>query len=98
MDNASFVDNTFIVNTLVERLGPWYSLCFQCIGESFAEVEIGSCLVTVEAEHHHASESILKCDFHPSTDRSAYSVNFINHINGILAGKVRNDAGELVSA
>lgn len=98
MDNASFVDNTFIVNTLVERLGPWYSLSFQCIGESFAEVKIGSCLVVAEAEHHHASESIVKCDFHPSIDCSAYSSNFINHINGILAGKVRNDAGELVSA
>lgn len=91
MDNASW-----IVNTLIERIKPWYSIEFQLISESYVEVKICKYYCKVQCENDEPFPR-LRCDplDGETTDEAT---NFVNHINGILAGKVRNDAGELVSA
>lgn len=94
MDQASW-----IVNTLVSRLGPWYQIEFQLIAESFILAKIGKYNCRFSSENDEPFDGLIcDCADLPYGDRTIQATNFINHINGILAGKVRNDAGELVSA
>lgn len=91
MDNASWM-----VNTLIARLSPWYPIEFQLICDGFVLAKIGNyyCRVLNAEDESHRT---LYCEF-PDFNRTIQAKNFLNHLNGILAGKVRNDAGELVSA
>lgn len=91
MDQASLM-----VNTIVLRLGPWYSIEFQLISDLAVRALIGKHYVEFGYEDDEPFPR-LRCDplDGETTDEAT---NFVNHINGILAGKVRNDAGELVSA
>lgn len=85
-----------IVNTLVIRLRPWYPIEFQLIADSFVEAKIGKYFLDVDYEDDEPFARIW-CTLQGG-QTTAQAQNFVNHINGILAGKVRNDAGELVSA
>ena len=91
MDNASF-----LVNTLIHSLSPWYPLEFRFIVDAFVEVKIGSYVVRAYRAEDEGFQ--LKLELHRLEFSTLQATNFINHLNGILAGKVRNDAGELVSA
>ena len=91
MDNASWM-----VNTLIARLSPWYPIEFHVIAGSFVVAKIGSYYCKV-LNGNDESYQTLYCDFH-DLDGTVQATNFLRHLNGILAGKVRNDAGELVSA
>lgn len=93
MDNASF-----LVNTLIHSLSPWYPLEFRFIVEAFVEVKIGSYVVRAGAYGTEGDGFHLQLELHRSEFPTLQAMNFVNHLNGILAGKVRNDAGELVSA
>ena len=85
-----------LINRILERLGPWYQLRFVKIDPVNAQVLV-----------HIGSHRVIAC-MDPADNRvwvrrgnaspSDSEVQFLFHLNGILAGKVRNDAGELVSA
>lgn len=89
MDNASWM-----VNALISRLSPWYPIEFQLITDSFIQAKIGKYYVDIMCEDDEPYQG-LRCDL---WDGGVEAKNFVSRINGILAGKVRNDAGELVSA
>lgn len=91
MDNASWM-----VNALISRLSPWYLIEFQLITDSFIQAKIGKYYVDIKCEDDEPYQR-LRCDPWDG-ETTVEAKNFVNHINGILAGKVRNDAGELVSA
>lgn len=97
-----------VINTLICTLGPWYRLEFIDVGRLDVTVKIGSHVVravadlrdiTPEQSFRGMSNWFVKTKwlraFAPGSEEPTH---FINHINGILAGKLRNDAGELVSA
>lgn len=91
MDDASF-----LVNTLIHSLSPWYSIEFRFIVDAFVEVKIGSHVVRAYRAEDDGFQ--LTLELHRIEFSTLQATNFINHLNGILAGKLRNDAGELVSA
>lgn len=92
MDNASW-----IVNTLIERIKPWYPIEFQLISESYVEAKISKYYCKVQCENDEPYQALC-CKLDIPSEPTIQATNFVNHLNGILAGKLRNDAGELVSA
>jgi len=84
-------DRAFIVNTIMEKVRQWYTVEWVSIdGDSVAiQARIGGvyfdCFLI-------GGEVWIN-----GPSRSRIETNLMNHLNGILSGKVRNDAGELVN-
>lgn len=85
-----------LINGILERLGPWYQIRFVRIDTDNRKVlvDIGSSRVI--AQMVSGSDRIWFC--RSKSIITEAEVHFLKHLNGIIGGKVRNDAGELVSA
>lgn len=85
-----------LINRIMERLSPWYTI-------RLVRIDLGNNKVIVDIGSHRVVAQMVSGDdriwFSRSSLRTApTTIEFIKHLNGILAGKLRNDAGELVSA
>ena len=97
-------DTACVVNTLISKFRPWFTLEFLSFHRGMVVVKIGSHVVEATSKDI-ASRSrrrvLLRVEvrhciaYAPNAEEPTH---FLKHLNGILAGKVRNDAGELVSA
>lgn len=79
------------LNLLQEKIAPWFSCKLLRVADNFAELELGANKIRVEAwrgTHWVLRERAFRQ--YTQIDR-----NLIRHINGILAGAVRDDSGEL---
>ena len=85
-------DAAFIVNTIMEKVRPWYTVEWVLIdGDSVAiQAKLGGvqfdCLLIGGEVWINGPVTMGRIE-----------TNLMNHLNGILSGKVRNDAGELVN-
>jgi hypothetical protein len=87
-----------IINELLQRLGPWYSIRFVRVGQQVVHFRIGSRLLVASLSCVPGEENVWVRKFANGIEKTEPSDrHFIDHLNGILAGKIRNDAGELVS-
>jgi hypothetical protein len=75
------------INALIEKVHPWYTLRFLRVGEG-CMLMIGS--TQAELALSHPGEYVL----YPAHDAPS-DVAFVEHVNGILAGMVRDDEGNL---
>lgn len=85
-------DRAFIVNTIMEKVRPWYTVEWVSIGGD--SVAIQAKLGGVEFECFLIAGEVW---INGPVTMGRFETNLMNHLNGILSGKVRNDAGELVS-
>ncbi len=85
-----------LINRILERLGPWYQIRFLRIDTDNNKVLVDIGSHRVIAQQVSGDDRIWFCRSSPITTES--TAQFLSHLNGIVAGKVRNDAGELVSA
>lgn len=92
--------NAAIINKLFQRLGPWYSIEIRrVVGEDRVCLQIGSRLLVASLSSVPGEEHVWVRKFAGGKEgTSPTDRHFLDHLNGILAGKMRNDAGELVSA
>lgn len=85
-------DRAFIVNTIIEKVRPWYTVAWVSIdGDS---VPTRAKLGGVEFECLLVDGEVW---INGPASMGRIETNLMNHLNGILSGKVRNDAGELVN-
>ena len=88
---------SLVINTIVSWLGPWYPIRFVHLDSEHANVLV--CIGSHRVVARCTAEVPSRVWISRSTALIPESeVQFLTHLNGILAGKVRNDAGELVSA
>lgn len=85
-------DAAFIVNTITERIAPWHKVKWLSISPDDWEVE-----VEISGVFFNASTEGDGVWLDPEKDLDTQGMNLTRHLNGILSGKVRNDAGELVN-
>lgn len=85
--------SAILVNTILEKILPWYKVQFLDIG-SF-DVALSISKVQMRAQLDTKGLPYLSLPYR--VPQSQYNIDLINHLNGILSGKIRNDAGELVS-
>lgn len=82
-----------IVNSLIEKILPWHPVRFTGISGYSVNVLISSSNTPMNAFiRHDGKPCLVLLEEKPS----AQDEHLVNHLNGILLGKVRNDAGELV--
>lgn len=91
----TMTDATKIVQLLITKVLPWHSLQFLHIGIDFVEVVIAGIdfSFNINTEGELAIKRIL-CKAIECQQAS----DFAKHLIGVLNGKVRNDAGELVDS
>ena len=85
----------FLVNTLLQRLSPWYRI-------RFVKIDSINAKVLVDIGSHRVIANMVTGDARIWFSRSEPiitepEVRFLMHMNSILAGNVRDDAGEMVS-
>jgi hypothetical protein len=87
-----------VINELLQRLGPWYRIKFLRVREQLVTFQIGSRVLVASLSCVPGQENVWVRKFANGAEKTEPSDrHFIDHLNGILAGKTRNDAGELVS-
>jgi hypothetical protein len=85
-----------LINRILARLGPWYEIRFLRIDTDNNKVLVDIGSHRVIAQQVSGDDRIWFCRSSPITPES--TVQFLSCLNDIFMGKVRNDAGELVSA
>lgn len=86
-----------IINVLFQHLAPWYKIKIERVGQERVHFQIGSRML-VASLCKCGKEHVWLRKFGNGIEKTEPSDrHFIDHLNGILAGKIRNDAGELVS-
>jgi hypothetical protein len=81
-----------IVNVLIKEILPWYRIEFIDMSQSTTVLKISEVLMRCRLNKANVpylvlTEKNLKIDH----------VNLVEHLNGVLSGKVRDDAGNLVA-
>lgn len=85
-----------LINAILERLGPWYQIRFVRIDTDNKKVVVLIGSIRVIAQTVSGDDRIWFSRSNSIITEA--EVHFLKHLNGIFGGKVRNDAGELVSA
>lgn len=90
----TMTDATKIVQLLIAKVLPWHSMQFLHIGSDFVEVLIANVNFSFNFDALGELEvGRLLC----KSSEEKQAKDFAKHLVGVLNGKVRNDAGELVS-
>lgn len=84
--------SAIIINTIIEKILPWYRIEFIGVGIFMAELRIGKVHMRASLNKNGVPFLVLALE-----DVSEQDVHLVDHLNGILSGMVRNDAGELVA-
>ena len=86
---------TKIVQLLITKVLPWHSLQFLHIGYDFVEVLIANVNFSFNFDPLGKLQiGRVLC----KSEEEKQSKDFAEHLLGVLNGKVRNDAGELVDS
>lgn len=85
---------TKIVQLLITKVLPWHSIQFLHIGSDFVEVLIANVNFSFNFDALGKLE-VGRLLYQSSEEKQAK--DFAEHLLGVLDGKVRNDAGELIS-
>lgn len=86
---------TKIVQLLITKVLPWHSLQFLHISYDFVEVLIANVNFSFNFDPlGNLTIGRILC----KSDEEKQSKDFAEHLLGVLNGKVRNDAGELVDS
>lgn len=81
-----------IVNTIIQKILPWYTVEFLDIGSTDLELLISEVQMRAQLNKEAVPFLVLVKE-----NVSKQDIHLVDHLNGILSGKVRNDAGELVT-
>lgn len=80
-----------IANTIIEKILPWYKVEFIIIDTSSIDLLIAGVPMRCTA-----LSSVPRLVLSTEEPRNQ-DIDLLDHLNGILSGKIRNDAGELVA-
>lgn len=80
-----------LANVIVEKILPWHKVQFVDIGNYDLELTISEVPMRAQLNKNNVPFLVLL-----SEKVSQQDEHLVEHLNGILLGKVRNDAGELV--
>lgn len=81
-----------IVNTIIQKILPWYTVEFLDIDSTDLELLISK--VRMRAQLNKEGVPFLVLVRENVSEQDEY---LVEHLNGILSGMTRNDAGELVA-
>ena len=83
-----------VINVLIEKILPWYRIEFVNVNSKqshHVEVRIANVPMMLYVDKNDLIQAVLTSEDSPVQDE-----HFVEHLNGILSGMTRNDAGELV--
>lgn len=91
MSQDYYSASAILVNVIVEKILPWHKVKFLDIGYYDLELTISEVPMRAQVNKNNVPFLVLI-----SEKVSQQDEHLVQHLNGILLGKVRNDAGELV--
>ena len=83
-----------VINVLIEKVLPWYRIEFVNVNSKqshHVEVRIADVPMKFYVTKNDSIQAVLA-----SEEPSTQDEHLVEHLNGILSGMTRNDAGELV--
>lgn len=81
-----------IINTVIKKILPWHPVEFLDVGSISVELSISNVLMRAQLNKNGVPFLVLT-----SENVSEQDEYLVEHLNGILSGMTRNDAGELVA-
>jgi len=84
--------SSVIINTVIEKILPWHPVAFLHVSSTDLELRISNVLMRAQLNKNGIPFLVLT-----SENVSEQDEYLVEHLNGILSGMTRNDAGELVA-
>lgn len=81
-----------IINTVIKKILPWHPVEFLDIDNNGVELSISNVLMRAQLNKNGVPFLVLT-----SENVSEQDEYLVEHLNGVLSGMTRNDAGELVA-
>lgn len=86
------IQSSVIINTVIAKILPWHPVAFLHVSSTDLELRISN--VPMRAQLNKNGVPFLVLTSENVSEQDEY---LVEHLNGILSGMTRNDAGELVS-
>lgn len=86
------IQSSVIINTIIAKILPWHRVAFLHVSSTDLELRISNVPMRAQLNKEGVPFLVLVRE-----NVSEQDVHLVDHLNGILSGMTRNDAGELVS-
>lgn len=81
-----------IINTVIKKILPWHPVEFLDVSNDGVELSISNVLMRAQLNKNGKAFLVIT-----SEDVSEQDEYLVGHLNSVLSGMIRNDAGELVA-